>query len=83
MMFSMEILLSKVNGVSLPKTSRVEKNGEVGVYIVDRDKKATFSPVRVKVEDGNQFIVEGLKDGALVIVDSRDITEGMAVTVKQ
>ncbi len=80
---SMEILLSKVNGVSLPKTSRVEKNGEVGVYIVDHDKKAKFLPVRVKVEDGNQFIVEGLKDGALVIVASRDITEGMAVTVKQ
>ena len=80
---SMEILLSKVNGVSLPKTSRVEKNGEVGVYIVDHDKKAKFLPVRVKVEDGNQFILEGLKDGALVIVDSRDITEGMAVTVKQ
>lgn len=80
---SMEILLSKVNGVSLPKTSKVEKNGESGVYIVDPDKKAKFFPVRVKVEDGNQFIVEGLKDGAIVIVDARDITEGMAVTVKQ
>ena len=80
---SMEILLSKVNGVSLPKTSKVEKNGEPGVYIVDRDKKAKFFPVRIKVEDTNQFIVEGLKDGAVVIVDARNITEGVPVTVKQ
>jgi len=80
---SMEILLSKVNGVSLPKSSKVEKNGESGVYIVDQSRKAKFFPVRVKVEDGNQFIVEGLKDGAIVIVDARDIKEGMAVTVKQ
>jgi len=80
---SMEILLSKVSGVALPKSSKVEKNGEVGVYIVDKYGKAKFFPVSVKIEDASQFIVEGLEDGAIVIKDTANIKEGMEVKVEE
>jgi hypothetical protein len=77
----MDIILSKTSGIVLPSTAKVEKYGETGVYIVEKDI-ARFKPVRITEEDAKQIIVDGLKENALIIADGRNIREGTKVIIK-
>ena len=77
---SLDILLTKVSGVVLPITAKVEKYGEVGVYVIE-DEKLKFYPVRVKFEDKDQFVVVNLKEGVLVLPDARNFNEDTKIII--
>jgi len=77
---ALDILLTKVSGVALPITARVEKYGETGVYTIEGDR-IKFYPVRIKFEDKNQFVAVNIKEGTLIIPDARNFTEDTRIII--
>lgn len=70
-----ELLLESNEGVLIPATALVEREGERGVYL-NRAGAVKFQPLEVIAEEGEQLAVEGLEPDSMVITRPAFVEEG-------
>lgn len=70
----LEVIVGTHKGCMIPKEGIFYDNGVEGVYVFERGEKC-FKPVELVVEDEDNIIVNGIKQGDKILLNKRGLDE--------